>query len=264
MDPNDQPAPDLPEYERSLRMVERRRLATGFARQIAITTQPFLDRPFAECRVADLGCGYGYTALELAGACREVVGIEPNGALAAEANRLAAEGGADNFTFRVQGIGEFGHGEDAGAFDVAVLDNVLEHLDDQPDALERISSCLRPGGVAYILVPNRWWPIEAHYSLPFLAWLPLPLANRYLRASGRGQDYTDASYAPSWLRMRKLLAQRPELDARFTVPGDVSLAEGGGSALYSAGVSALRRFPALWAISKAFLVVAVKRPAGEA
>lgn len=262
MEPNEQSA--LPEYERSLRMVERRRLATGFAKQIAITTAPFLDRPFAECRVADLGCGYGYTALELAGLCREVVGIEPNGALAAEANRLAAQGGADNFTFRVQGIGEFGHGDDAGAFDVAVLDNVLEHLDDQPDALERIASCLRPGGVAYILVPNRWWPIEAHYSLPFLAWLPLPLANRYLRASGRGADYTDASYAPSYLRLRRLLARRPELDARFTVPGDVGLAEGGGSALYSAGVAALRRFPALWAISKAFLVVAVKRPSDGA
>lgn len=264
MDPNEHA--ELPEYERSLRMVQRRRLATGFARQIAITTQPFLDRPFAECRVADLGCGYGYTALELAGSCREVVGIEPNAALAAEADRLAAAspGGAGNFTFRVQGVGEFGHGADAGAFDVAVLDNVLEHLDDQPDALERVSSCLRPGGVAYILVPNRWWPIEAHYALPFLAWLPLPLANRYLRASGRGQDYTDASYAPSYLRMRRLLAQRPELDARFTVPGDVGLAEGGGSALYTAGVAALRRFPALWAVSKAFLVVAVKRPAGGA
>lgn len=90
---------------------------------------------------------------------------------------------------------------------MAVLDNVLEHLDDQHDALERIASCLRPGGVAYILVPNRWWPIEAHYSLPFLAWLPLPLATRYLRWSGRGSDYTDASYAPSYLRMRRLLAQ---------------------------------------------------------
>ncbi|WP_226352557.1 MULTISPECIES: class I SAM-dependent methyltransferase [unclassified Pseudonocardia] len=250
---------ELPEYERSLRMVERRRLATGFAKQIAITTEPALDVPFREARVVDLGCGYGYTALELAGLCREVVGIEPNGALAAEATRLAAEGGRENFTFRVQGIGDFGHGDDAGAFDVAVLDNVLEHLDDQPDALERIASCLRPGGVAYILVPNRWWPIEAHYSLPFLAWLPLPLATRYLRWSGRGSDYTDASYAPSYLRMRRLLAQRPDLDARFTVPGDVSLAEGGGSRLYSLGVAALRRFPPLWAISKAFLVVAVKK-----
>lgn len=246
----------LPEYERTtLRMVERRRLATGFAKQIALTTGPFLDKPFADCDVVDVGCGYGYTALELAKLCHQVVGIEPNGALAEEANRLAAEE-APNFTFRTQSINDF---DDRDAFDVAVLDNVLEHLDDQPDALERLSNSLRPGGVAYILVPNRLWPIEAHYALPFLSWMPVPLANRYLRLTGRGHDYTDASYAPGYLRMRKLLAQRPELEATFTVPGDVSLAEGGGSRFYTLGVAALRRFPPLWAISKAFLVVARKR-----
>jgi hypothetical protein len=60
--------------------------------------------------------------------------------------------------------------------------------------------------------------------------------------------------------MRRLLAQRPELESHFTVPGDVTLAEGGASRLYVLGVSALRRVPALWSISKAFLVVAVKKP----
>ena len=199
----------LPEYERTtLRMVERRRLAAGFAKQIALTTGPFLDRPFAQCRVVDVGCGYGYTALSLAGMCREVVGIEPNAALADEAKRLAAEE-APNFEFRTQSITDFGRDGDRESFDVAVLDNVLEHLPDQPAALERLSDCLRPGGVAYILVPNRFWPIEAHYALPFLSWMPVPLANRYLRATGRGHDYTDASYAPGFLRMRRLLADRP-------------------------------------------------------
>ena len=134
----------LPEYERTtLRMVERRRLATGFAKQIALTTGPFLDKPFAECDVVDVGCGYGYTALELGKLCRTVVGIEPNGALAEEANRLAAEE-APNFTFRTQSINDF---DDREQFDVAVLDNVLEHLDAQPDALERMSNSLRPGGM---------------------------------------------------------------------------------------------------------------------
>lgn len=246
----------LPEYERALgRLIGRRRLAVAFAKQVALTTQPFLDRPFAQCRVVDIGCGYGFTAVELAKSCREVVGIEPNGALAEEANRLASEE-APNFSFRTQSINDF---DDRESFDVAILDNVLEHLDDQPDALERLSNSLRPGGVAYILVPNKLWPIEAHYSLPFLSWMPVPLANRYLRLTRRGHDYTDASYAPGYLRMRKLLAQRPELEATFTVPGDVSLAEGGGSRFYTLGVAALRRFPPLWAISKAFLVVARKR-----
>jgi 2-polyprenyl-3-methyl-5-hydroxy-6-metoxy-1,4-benzoquinol methylase len=246
----------LPEYEKhTLRMVERRRLAVGFARQIELTTAPFLDRPFADCRVLDIGCGYGYTAAELAKSSRQVVGIEPNAALVAEARERAAP----NLEIRHHAIGEL---DDTEGFDVAVLDNVLEHLEDQVDSLRRISRCLKPGGVAFILVPNKLWPIEAHYGLPFLSYLPLPLANRYLRLSRRGTDYQDASYAPSYRRLRRLLADRPELDSRLTLPADVSLAEGGGSRVYTVGVAALRRWPLLWAISKAFLVVAKKRPPG--
>lgn len=251
----------LPEYERhSLRMAERRELAGGFAKQIQLTTEPFLDIPFADARVLDIGCGYGHTSAELARLARAVVAVEPNGPLADHAAELARTS-TPSFTFRAAGVESLGTGDDDGAFDVVVLDNVLEHLPDQHLALERVSRCLRPGGVAYILVPNKLWPIEAHYSLPFLSYLPLPLATRYLRLSGRGTDYRDASYAPTARRLRRLLSVTPGLDVHFTLPGDVSLAQGGGSLVYRWGVRALRRWPALWTISKALLVVAVKQAA---
>jgi SAM-dependent methyltransferase len=246
----------LPEYERlSLRMAERSRLAEGFARQIELTAGPRLDRPLAECNAIDIGCGYGYTAAELATRCRRVVGIEPNAALAAQAGNTVAARGLHNLEIRQQEIGEL---PDVAAFDLAIMDNVLEHIEDQRGALRRLSQCLRPGGVAFLLVPNRYWPIEVHYKLPFLSYLPLSVATSYLRLSGRGTDYRDASYAPSYLRLQRLLRERPELDARLTLPADVGLAEGGGSPAYRAGVALLRRFPAMWAISKAFLVVAKK------
>lgn len=251
------PEYELPEYERlSLRMAERSRLAAGFARQIELTAGPRLDVPLAECEAIDIGCGYGYTAAELAKTCKRVVGIEPNEALAEQARRTVEERGLTNLEIRQVAIGEL---DDVERFDLAIMDNVLEHIEDQRDALRRLSDCLRPGGVAFILVPNRYWPIEVHYQLPFLSYLPLPLATRYLRASGRGTDYRDASYAPSYRRLRGLLRERPELDARLTLPADISLAEGGGSLVYRVGVGALRRFPPLWALSKAFLVVAKKR-----
>jgi len=246
----------LPEYERlSLRMAERSRLAAGFARQIALTAGPRLDLPLADCETIDIGCGYGYTVAELAARCKRVVGIEPNEALAAHAGETVANRGLTNAEVRRCAIGEL---DDVQAFDLAIMDNVLEHIADQRGALRRLSRCLRPGGVAFVLVPNRYWPIEVHYRLPFLSYLPPPLATRYLRASGRGNDYTDASYAPSYRRLRALLRERPELDARLTLPADISLADGGGSPAYRAGVRLLRRFPAMWAVSKAFLVVAKK------
>lgn len=243
----------LPEYEKSLRMVERAALAEGFVRQIELTAGPFLARPLAQCRVVDIGCGYGHGVVELAKRCASVVGVEPNPALARHARGITrdldhveiVEGTADALT----GVDEF---------DLVVLDNVLEHIEDQPGAVRLISRCLRPGGVAFVLVPNRAWPIEVHYGLPFLSWLPLPLATAYLRASGRGTDYRDASYAPTLGRLRRLFAPHPELRASLTLPADLSLAEGGGSPVYRFGVAALRRYPQLWAISKAFLLVVKK------
>ncbi len=231
----------------------RRALAESSARQVLATAGVWLSKPAAECDVLDVGCGYGDTARELALSVRSVVGVEPAAALAVEAQRdLPA-----NVTIR-QGVAETL--TEAVAYDLIVLDNVYEHVPDHRVALERVSLALRPGGVLYVLVPNRLWPIEAHYRLPFLGWLPLPLANAYLRASRRGKDYTDASYAPSWWSLRRDLRRHPELTWRFVLPGDPTATRSGLPIHYRAGMRALRMFPPLWAISKAFLVVAVKRP----
>lgn len=247
----------LPEYERkSLRMAERAHLAAGFARQVELTAGPYLDRSLAQCSAIDVGCGYGHTVVQLAARCERVVGLEPNGVLVGEAKELTTNAGLGNVEIREGTSADI---EDVEQFDLAIMDNVLEHVDDQPDALYRISRSLTPGGVLFILVPNKLWPIEVHYRLPLLSYLPLPLATAYLRASGRGRDYTDASYAPSIRRLRHLFAERPELHAQLTLPADLSLAQGGGSPVYRLGVRALRRFPQLWAISKSFLVVAKKR-----
>jgi hypothetical protein len=112
--------------------------------------------------------------------------------------------------------------------------------------------------VLYVLVPNKLWPIEVHYRLPFLSYLPLGVANWYLRATGRGTDYTDASYAPSYFRLRRLLRAQPELTSEFVLPARIELTAGGARWHYRWGVRAIRACPLLWAISKAFLVVARK------
>jgi SAM-dependent methyltransferase len=210
-----------------------------------------LPRPFEACDVLDVGCGYGDTTCQLALTARSVVGVEPASDLAAQANRSAPA----NVTIR-QGTAEAL--TEVEAYDLVVLDNVYEHVSDHAAALDGISRALRPGGVLYLLVPNRAWPIEAHYRLPFLAWLPLRLANVYLRASGRGSDYTDASYAPTLRSLARDLSRHPELDWRFVLPGDPTATRSGLPLHYRIGMKGLRVLPPLWAISKAFLVIAVK------
>jgi 2-polyprenyl-3-methyl-5-hydroxy-6-metoxy-1,4-benzoquinol methylase len=248
---------DRPAYDRGAKcMRHRETLAGGFAQQVLATMSPFLTCAESDIELLDVGCGYGFTTLELAKRCRRVVGIEPNHALYEAAVALRSGSGQANLEIRHASADELLDGE---AFDVVVLDNVLEHIADQERALERISAALKPRGAILIIVPNKLWPLEVHYDLPFLSYLPLFLANRYLRLSGRGTDYSDASYAPTWLGLRRLFAARPELSYRFVVPADLSLATLGRSLHYRLGVSALRRVPCLWVVSKMFVVVAVKR-----
>jgi 2-polyprenyl-3-methyl-5-hydroxy-6-metoxy-1,4-benzoquinol methylase len=227
--------------------------AVAFAKQILDTAGPFLPaRPLV---AIDVGCGYGHTALELARHCERVVGIEPFPGPAQHAKELARTSGLTNLEIRRQSIHEL---RELDTFDLAVLDNVFEHIPDQRGALATLSAALRPGGVLFMLLPNKLWPIEVHYHLPFLSYLPVPLANRYLRLTGRGTDYTDASYAPTYFKLRRLLDAHPELSYQFVLPADVSLAAKGGPLHYRLGIAAIRRAPWLWAISKAFLVIAVK------
>lgn len=77
-------------------------------------------------------------------------------------------------------------------FDVVIYNHVLEHVGDraaQRDAIAEVRRVLRPGGVLYLAIPNRWTVIEPHFRLPFLSWLPQAAADRYVRWLSRGTWY---------------------------------------------------------------------------
>ena len=253
---------DRPDYDSFTDFeASRNRVADAMARQVLATSGPFLAKPAGELDVLDIGSGYGRTALELSRRCRRVVALEPAQHLHDSAVVSAAAEEHGDLEHRHGGVEEL---TDVAAFDLVVLDNVYEHLPDHGLALERIEAALRPGGVAFVLVPNKAWPIEAHYRLPFLSWLPLSWADRYLRWSGRGTSYEDASYAPTYRSLRRDIARQPGLTAHFVLPRDPSATMAGTPPHYRWGMAALRRWPALWAISKALLVVVVKAPSPTA
>jgi SAM-dependent methyltransferase len=226
--------------------------APGFAGQVLLTCGPDLSKPSEELDVLDVGSGYGFAAAVLAESCRTVVGMEPTSELHTEALPLAE--GRPNLSFVHAGVEAL---DAVAAYDLIVLDNVYEHLANQDEALERMHRALRPGGVLYMLMPNRLWPLEVHYGLPFLSWLPLRAANVYLRWSGRGTDYTDASYARTYWALRRSLG-RHTWSWRFALPADPGATHAGTPLHYRLGMAAIRRWPALWAVSKSFLVVARK------
>jgi SAM-dependent methyltransferase len=79
-----------------------------------------------------------------------------------------------------------------GSFDLVLSNHVIEHVggpSNQDDHLREVARVLRPGGFLYLAMPNRWAPVEPHFKLPFLSWLPEGRRSAYVRAARRGARY---------------------------------------------------------------------------
>lgn len=99
-------------------------------------------------------------------------------------------------------------------FDVVISNHVIEHVGDrtqQVKHLREIKRVMKPDGIVYLAVPNRWMLTEPHYKLRFLSWLPRSLRSPYLRFRGLG-DYYDCE--PLERRELERLAQEAGLSFR--------------------------------------------------
>lgn len=78
------------------------------------------------------------------------------------------------------------------SFDVVLTNHVIEHVGNrtaQEQHLAEIRRVLRPNGIVYLAVPNRWMLVEPHYKLAFLSWLPRKLRTPWLKLWGKGKFY---------------------------------------------------------------------------
>ena len=72
-----------------------------------------------------------------------------------------------------------------------------------PDAdavVAEIRRVLRPDGVAYLGLGNKYMLMEPHYRLPLLSWLPQRLADAYVRRTGKADVYYEQHRSRSGLR----------------------------------------------------------------
>lgn len=100
------------------------------------------------------------------------------------------------------------------SFDVVLTNHVIEHVGDenaQCAHLAELYRVLRPGGVGYLAVPNRWMLVEPHYKLAFLSWLPHAWRTPYLRLMGKGRVY---DCEPLQMRQLEKLLADAGLDGR--------------------------------------------------
>ena len=78
------------------------------------------------------------------------------------------------------------------SFDVVISNHVIEHVGDaqaQARHLSEIRRVMKPDGVGYLAVPNRWMLTEPHYRLKFLSWWPRGWRTPYLKLMGKGDFY---------------------------------------------------------------------------
>jgi 2-polyprenyl-3-methyl-5-hydroxy-6-metoxy-1,4-benzoquinol methylase len=74
-------------------------------------------------------------------------------------------------------------------FDLVVANHVIEHVGDQSAFVAEIARVLRPGGYCYVATPNKYSPVEPHYKLPFLSWVPKGVADAAVRLAKKGKSY---------------------------------------------------------------------------
>jgi SAM-dependent methyltransferase len=135
-------------------------------------------------RAVDVGCSRGFFADGLAPYFSAVFGIDidPHALRLAEGERRR-----DNLLFAAADSQRLPFAD--GSVDLVVCNHVYEHVPSAETLMAEIHRILRPGGVCYFGAASRLIVMEPHYHLPFLSWLPKPLAHRYMRWTGRGEFY---------------------------------------------------------------------------
>lgn len=138
----------------------------------------------ADCHFVDCGCGAGEYVASLAEAGATAVGVEIEAAklrrgVGSRARRRLLRGDIQHLPLP------------SGAFDLALVNEVLEHVPDDRAALRDVFRVLRPGGRIVIFSPNRLYPFETHgvdltssgrrlsHATPFVPWIPIAVGRRF-------------------------------------------------------------------------------------
>lgn len=134
-------------------------------------------------RILEIGCGSGVIASTLSKLGNPALEVH---AVDVKDNRLVTDG----YSFLL--VDGTSLPFETGMFDIVISNHVIEHVGEHDAQLHHLSEIYRvldKPGCAYLAVPNKWRLIEPHYRLPLLSWLPLDVADAYLRATGKADHY---------------------------------------------------------------------------
>jgi hypothetical protein len=70
------------------------------------------------------------------------------------------------------------------SFDLVFSNAVIEHILGSGRQAQFAREVMRVGKSWFVTTPNYWYPLESHYHLPFIQFLPRPLQREYNRLFG--------------------------------------------------------------------------------
>lgn len=140
-----------------------------------------------EFTLADVGCGNGASMFLLAPYFKQCDGFEIFSENQSAFDDLQKITGVTNCYFNLLDIEKESWPH---TYDRLISFEVIEHITSE-DNVYKFKQLLKPGGLAAITVPNKWWIFETHGAklpllpwnrVPFFSWLPRPLHERWSNA----------------------------------------------------------------------------------
>ena len=158
-------------------------------------------------RILDIGCAYGLILKILTPQDGLGVGVDLDQDFGSRIENVRfVRADAENLPF------------EPGSFDIVVCNHVYEHTDDSSRLMAEIYRVLSEDGICYFAGPNKFEPVEPHYRLPFLSWLPRPTADLYMRLTGKGDSYPEKPLSRP--QLRRLLANFRVIDYTQRIVAD--------------------------------------------
>lgn len=107
--------------------------------------------------ILDIGCGNGVYTTEIAKKAKYVIGLDFNRDYIQMAKNYSKREGVKNLDYIVSSAETFSFKTE---FDVALMIEVLEHVEDEKLTLHNVYNHLKSGGVLVLFVPNKAWLFE--------------------------------------------------------------------------------------------------------